>query len=306
GELEHRRVKRFYARTNKNMAVHQMTRLERRENALRKLAKSNGKMTPLARTKSSAKLRANVPFEESEALPYTPPEEHHHISKSRNHHMNIMAFLSSNQGDPATIDFRSKLEEHVLARLQHPTWSGSGAEFSENERRKVIFANERIYCHKIMRVNYTTYDVRRGQDSLSSRKRSDVMVLAREADSDESLPPSHPFEYARIIGIFHVDVVHQDAEKNTHTTSIEIIWVRRFRIDTTYSAGFKKKRLHRLEFLPSSDPEAFGFIHPDEIIRGAHLIPAFYYGGTDQFLSGVSIARNADENDDYRYFYVNM
>lgn len=195
----------------------------------------------------------------------------------------------------------------MLARLQHPTWSGNGAEFSEQERRKVIFANERIYRHKIMRVNYTTYDVRRGQDSLSSRTRSDIMMLARETDGNESLPPPHPFEYARIIGIFHVDIVHQIAEENTSTTtSIEIIWVRRFRIDATYAAGFKKKRLHRLEFLPSSDPEAFGFVHPDEIIRGAHLIPAFHYGGTNQFLSGVSIARNEDENDDYRYFYVNM
>ncbi|KJA14473.1 hypothetical protein HYPSUDRAFT_114921, partial [Hypholoma sublateritium FD-334 SS-4] len=119
---------------------------------------------------------------------------------------------------------------------------------------------------------------------------------------------SHPFEYARIIGIFHVDVVHPVPEKSgPTTTSIEIIWVRRFRIDTTYSsAGFKKKRLHRLEFLPASDPQAFGFVHPDEIIRGAHLIPAFHYGGTDQFLSGVSIARNEDEYDDYRYFYVNI
>ena len=164
-----------------------------------------------------------------------------------------------------------------------------------------------------MRVNYTTYDVRRGQDSLSSRKRSDIMMLARETESNESLQPSHPFEYARIIGIFHVDIVNpvskptaNSTDKKPPTTSIEIIWVRRFRIDTTYSAGFKKKRLHRLQFLPSSDPEAFGFVHPDEIIRGAHLIPAFHYGGTDEYLSGVSIARNEDEYDDYRYFYVNM
>ena len=158
-----------------------------------------------------------------------------------------------------------------------------------------------------MRVNYTSYDVRRGQDSLSSRKRSDIMMLARESNSDESMEPSHPFEYARIIGIFHVDVVHHvPREDRPTTTSIEIIWVRRFRLDTTYSAGFKKKCLHRLEFLPSTDHDAFGFVHPDEIIRGAHLIPAFHYGGTDQFLSGVSIARNEDEYDDYRYFYVNM
>lgn len=202
-------------------------------------------------------------------------------------------------------DFRPKLEEHVLARLHHPTWSGTGAEFSDEERHKVNFANERIYCHKVMRVNYTTYDVRRGQDSLSSRKRSDIMMLAPEKVNGE--PSSHPFEYARIIGIFHVDVLHQvPGESKLTTTSIEIIWVRRFRIDTTYAAGFKRKRLHRLEFLPSSNHDAFGFVHPDEIIRGAHLIPAFYHGGTGQFLSGVSLARNEDEEDDYRYFYVNM
>src|SRR5437016_14541136 len=41
GELEHRRVKRFYARTNKNNAIRQMTRLERREHALRRLIHIN-------------------------------------------------------------------------------------------------------------------------------------------------------------------------------------------------------------------------------------------------------------------------
>lgn len=206
---------------------------------------------------------------------------------------------------PPAQDFRPKLEEHVLARLEHPTWSGNGDEFSSEEREQVIFATERFYRHKIMRVNYTTYDVRRGQDSLSSRKRSDIMMLSREAN-EESSQSSHPFEYARIIGIFHVDVVRKVLGHSMPPVSVEILWVRRFRVDTTYSAGFKKKRLHRLEFLPSSDCDAFGFVHPDEVIHGAHLIPAFHYGGTDQLLSGTSLARNDDEKDDYRYFYVNM
>ena len=96
-------MKRYYARTNKNTAVHQITRLERREYALRKLNKLKGKTASSGQTKTSSKLRPNVSFEDSEALPYTPPEEHHHISKSRNFHMNIMAFLSSNQGDPAIV-----------------------------------------------------------------------------------------------------------------------------------------------------------------------------------------------------------
>ena len=96
-------MKRYYARTNKNMAAHQMTRLERREYALQKLNKMKGKAASLDGKKRSSKFCSNISFEDSEALPYTPPEEHHHISKSRNYHMNIMAFLSSNREDPAII-----------------------------------------------------------------------------------------------------------------------------------------------------------------------------------------------------------
>ncbi|KAJ7611459.1 hypothetical protein B0H17DRAFT_844044, partial [Mycena rosella] len=125
GELEHRRVKRFYARTNKNTAVRQMTVLERREQALFRIARKVGKMdakaaaaTPTA-TESGIvppkkskkgikhpdtlkkKKRLYVDFAEAESLPYTAPEQHHHISHSRNFPCSIPQFLSKNQGDPA-------------------------------------------------------------------------------------------------------------------------------------------------------------------------------------------------------------
>lgn len=81
-------MKRFYARTNKNRAVRQMTRLERREAFLRSY-----------RRKTAAK--GHLGFDESEVLPYTPPDVHHHISKSHNFHFNLTSFLSENKNDPA-------------------------------------------------------------------------------------------------------------------------------------------------------------------------------------------------------------
>jgi len=45
---------------------------------------------------------------------------------------------------------------------------------------------------------------------------------------------------------------------------------------------------------------------PDEVIRASHLIPAFRYGQTNEFLSADSFGRAADELEDYRYFYINM
>jgi hypothetical protein len=43
-----------------------------------------------------------VPFAESEALPYTTPEQHHHISESRNFSLHLTSWLGEHNGDPAT------------------------------------------------------------------------------------------------------------------------------------------------------------------------------------------------------------
>lgn len=125
------------------------------------------------------------------------------------------------------------------------------------------------------------------------------MTLGPDGDT------SHPFAYARIIGIFHVDVLHNVPGAKATPTSIEVLWVRWFRRDPTYHAGFKKKRLHRLEFLPEDDPHAFGFLNPDEVIRGSHLIPAFHHG--TELADPDAWARNAQRMDfDWKYHYVNM
>jgi hypothetical protein len=196
-------------------------------------------------------------------------------------------------------NFHSKLHDHLLGRMLHPTWSADPNEYSVEEHGKICIVNNRLYRHKVMRINYTTYDVRLGQDAINPRNHADIMTLSRHDDD-------HTFEYARVIGIFHVDVIHGVEGATQHPVSKEVLWVRRFRRDKSYRAGFKEKRLHRLEFLSSADDSAFGFLDPDEVIRASHLIPAFRYGPTEEFLSGESFGRAPGELDDYRYFYINM
>jgi hypothetical protein len=90
-----------------------MTVLERREQALRRIARTLHKVLPAppvhtAPADSQKKLKRKrknpglwVDFAENESLPYTSPEQHHHMSHSRNFYLNISHFLSENQGDPA-------------------------------------------------------------------------------------------------------------------------------------------------------------------------------------------------------------
>lgn len=192
-----------------------------------------------------------------------------------------------------------------MGRLLGNPYDGDETIFTPEQLSEVVIQQDKLYTHKILRINYTTYDVRRSQDSLNPRTHADFIVNSRE-DNDEATP-SHPYWYGRIVGVFHADVCHLAANSEFREPQhMEFLWVRWYGRDLNYAAGWKAKRLHRLGFVDSELDGAFGFLDPREIIRGVHLIPGFHYGQTDELLA-PSIARQLDEKDlDYVYYYVNM
>jgi alpha-D-ribose 1-methylphosphonate 5-triphosphate synthase subunit PhnL len=97
------------------------------------------------------------------------------------------------------------LRSHLLARLTLPRNQWSDAEFSARDLRRIVIQRHTIYRHKVLRVNYTTYDMRREQDSINPRTtHCDIMLLSHETDHASEI--EHPYWYARVIGIFHADV----------------------------------------------------------------------------------------------------
>jgi len=92
---------------------------------------------------------------------------------------------------------------------------------------------------------------------------------------------------------------------------MDVLWVRWFDYDTTYTAGWQARRLPRIRYLETDSPyEQFGFVDPSDVIRGVHIIPAFAHGTTSRFL-GPSVARSFKEDNiqdhyDYNFYYVNM
>lgn len=105
GELEHRRVKRYYARTNKNKYTRQVARQERRQRLLRGIKRKMDEADAAAPTTTSATNSSNdrpsFTFAQSEPLPPTAPRQHHHISDSRRTGINIPTYLGNHEGDPA-------------------------------------------------------------------------------------------------------------------------------------------------------------------------------------------------------------
>lgn len=158
-----------------------------------------------------------------------------------------------------------------------------------------------MFRHKVLRVNFTTYNLRRAQDSINPRTHGDVMVLS---DDEEN---GHPYWYARIISIFHAMVVHKGSKsKSQEVKKMDFLFVLWFGLDNSPKArgGWKAKKLHQIGFIEGN--EAFGFIDPADVIRAVHLIPRFSDGRTKELL-GHSFVRSGNEKDeDWVRFYVNM
>ncbi|KAJ7155302.1 hypothetical protein C8R46DRAFT_1296775 [Mycena filopes] len=316
-ECKHKEVKAAYARTNRRNFSRQIAMHERRKRLLRAI---NRRMLTASSTAAAnaagteeaagAPTAAAAPTPAAcraaaadrlqprdEPLPRTPPRLHHHISESKRTWLDVHEFpsLPIFEDDPAVQNFLPQLKAHLLSRLLGLPYDGDETDFTAQDLLDVTIVQDRVYTHKVMRINYMTYDVQRDQDSINPRTNSDIMLLSREEDDGESTP--HPYWYARVFGIFHANVRHVgEKSKSTKPTRMEFLWVRWFGRDLTHEAGWKARRLHRLGFLDHAGGGAFG---------AAHLIPAFHHGRTSSLLP-KSIARRPDQNDeDWNYYYVN-
>lgn len=173
----------------------------------------------------------------------------------------------------------------------------------EADANRVLFQSERIYGHNIMRINYTTYDVRRGQNVVNpSTQHHNVMVLARHLDAPNI--SDHPFKYARILGVYHANVVYNGVGSVDHQPRrMEFLFVRWYKVLEAREAGWNTRKLNCIQFLPMAEADAFGFIDPSDVIRGCHVVPSFADGKVHENDGGLSCF--ARDSVDWKVYYIN-
>ncbi|KAF9784349.1 hypothetical protein BJ322DRAFT_1007005 [Thelephora terrestris] len=288
GELEHRRVKRFYKRTNKTRFERQIAKHERMERHYRKYintlrAKTGGRVT--------SKLRSS-----SGGTDTMLPRQHYSMAKKDRDHVDLYTLSNLHVGDPALKDFVAKLKDHLLARALNKQYDPEPLAFTEDDRNELYIAEDRLEQRYSMNVYHTTYDLRRGKDRVNMKNRSHVMTLSHDE--------THPYAYARVLGIFRVNVLHGPTMADE--VRMDVLWVRWLKLDDTYQAGWKTKRLYRLKLASPLEDGAFGFLDPDDVVRGSHLIPGFKYGLRTRSPATPASAWDLKKERDWETYYVNQ
>lgn len=185
--------------------------------------------------------------------------------------------------------------DHVAERLLRDGKESSLA--LADVRRDLRFKGDCIYSHARLRINYTTYDVRRSQDVITvDSDKTNIMMLPD--DSDQDISP-HPFRYARVLRVFHANVSHPTLAPKLRR--LDLLWVRWFQTVSEPQPDWDRTDLEEVAFVSASEDGAFGFVDPSQVLRAAHIAPAFEDGRTNELL-GPSIFR--PRGGDYAKHYV--
>ncbi|KAJ3544504.1 hypothetical protein NMY22_g2759 [Coprinellus aureogranulatus] len=246
---------------------------------------------------------------EDEKLPMTPPHVHHFMSKEATKRTRIYlpTFVDTHRDDPVVgPNFVRELKKHFFVRIKRRPDLDEDS-ITDEDLADLEILGDAIYSHKIFRVNFTTYDLRREQDSSNVDSTSaNFMLLADDGSTetdDEEEGPLFPYEFVRMIGAFHayVTFIDRSGGQVLHE-ELEFLWVRWYDPDIKRKFGWKEKALPRIQFGAST----FGFVDPNRIIRAVHLMPDFSSGKTNNHL-GPTIARRPEEHDeDYKFYYVGI
>ncbi|KAI0055682.1 hypothetical protein BV25DRAFT_1815293 [Artomyces pyxidatus] len=103
----------------------------------------------------------------------------------------------------------------------------------------VHLKDERIYHHKRTYFHFTTYDVKRGTDLINpGTSRCNIMLL------DDDPNAIHHFLYARVLGVYHANVVYTGPGMlDYEARRLDFLWVRCYEVIDPELSGWDHSRL---------------------------------------------------------------
>lgn len=203
-----------------------------------------------------------------------------------------------------------KLRRHLAPRIKAMLQDEQPTDFPDPnfniDVNLIYLKNDLMYGHNVMRINYTTYDVRRSQDSVNPRtEHRDIMLLSNGVTQ-------HQYRYARVLGIYHANIIYSGQGKNGkrdyRARRMEFLWVRWFEMvggDRTVQQGWQEGCLDALKFHQITSKEAFGFVDPGNVLRGCHIIPRFFGGKSRCTDDAEPRSVCAQDHKDWKCYYAN-
>lgn len=184
----------------------------------------------------------------------------------------------------------------------------------DSELRSLLIVNDKIFYHRTLHVNFTTYDLRRDQAYINPGRFTVIMLLSNE-DYDVD-GPNHPYWCAQVLEVIHCRVIHTGPlSKSKEPRIVQVLRVRWLGLKGGAEFGFRAKNLPKLQYVdPKKDGSpAFGFVNPANVVRTVYPMPDEDCGRSERGLrKGPSLGRKGPDQETYKdgldwdTFWLNM
>ncbi|KAJ3533279.1 hypothetical protein NMY22_g7397 [Coprinellus aureogranulatus] len=297
GELYHKGPKAWYPRTDKKNYHAQLSSIERRQARLSHIRYDlDAHRETLLRAKPFAKgTSSSSNSGRSRTGPPTPSSFQSRLLRRKVVHRRpplafinlrkagLSYFSNSTMGEVRAegyfVDFNSNLKRHLHARLCQKM--GFEANNAGEHWLNVVLQHDQIYSHKILRMYYTGYDVRREEEVIHVNTPQCNIMLLNDRCSKETWAQEHPYLYGRVLGVFHANVAYArsyqgnaSGERHTAFRRIDFVWVQWYE----YLGAEDEYSLDRLSLRSLQSANSLCFLDPQDILRGVHLIPQYPLG----------------------------
>ena len=112
----------------------------------------------------------------------------------------------------------------------------------------------------------------------------------------------HLFWYARVLGIYHVNVIYiGEGNVNYLPCRLDFLWVQWYVLEDEPDTG----QLDHVSFPPLSDNLSFRVLDPDDILQVCHIIPVFWEGLACENGPGLSFCDQDHDHKDWKSYVVN-
>ncbi|TEB24923.1 hypothetical protein FA13DRAFT_1796782 [Coprinellus micaceus] len=295
GELYHREPKSWYPRTDRKDYQLQLSHIERRKARLSRIRAEMEDpwpgIPPLLVENHVSDLQ------ETKSAPDFPLYARYDIGMNKHRSIDL-DFFARNPSDPHLRDeyltnFVIQLKQHLFPRILDRLGLGDAAEaVPEDQWIHVVLRANRIHAHRLLRVNYTTYDVRREQDVLHVDTPQCNFMTLNDQYEPKTWLSEHPYTYGKLLGVFHADVSYVGLLPSDTPAPrfhrIDFAWVHWY----SFIGPKGEFSLDRVSPRPITSHGVLEFIDPSYIIRSVHLIPQFSQGKEAEPMLESRLVRN--------------
>ena len=169
----------------------------------------------------------------------------------------------------------------------------------------VVFKANRIYRHRLLQVNYTTFDLQHESKAVHLHTDHHNIMLLLHTGIGIDGSSQYPLCYVWVWKIACINVIYTGPRlRDYQSWHIKFLWVWWFEVLKDHPSGWQYSAFDTVKFVPMAEGDTFGFMDPGNVLWACHLMLSFADGLLHS--DGIAVSLYICDSNNWKCYYGNQ